>query len=91
MSMIASAVLPELGSDVVVNYYRQGRHHRVYTIRFTKLPRLEYLFRVCLPFDAYLKIASEVATITYLCQETTIPVTVVVAYIPGADNTLGFA
>jgi aminoglycoside phosphotransferase len=49
-----------------------------------------FILRVTLPVDPHLKTASEVATLSYVSNHTSIPVPEVIAYDPSAQNDLGF-
>ena len=50
----------------------------------------KYVFRISLPVDPQLKSSSEVATIQYLNECTTVPVTTVLHSSQSAKNALGF-
>jgi hypothetical protein len=54
------------------------------------IQHFKYVFRVSLPVDPRLKSSSEVATIQYLNECTTVPVTTVLHSSQSAKNALGF-
>lgn len=49
-----------------------------------------FTFRVVLPLAPKVRVLSEVATISFIQKNTTIPVPTVVAYDAGLNNELGF-
>jgi Phosphotransferase enzyme family len=55
-----------------------------------KVPSPSYIMRVALPVDPYFKTASEVATLKFLSQHTSIPVPSVIAYDTSPENKLEF-
>lgn len=64
---------------------------------FNKIYRLidangssDYIFRISLPVDPFFKTSSEVATIDFLQQHTSIPLPNIVAHDAFMDNELGF-
>ena len=49
----------------------------------------QYILRVTWPVEPFYKTASEVATLSYLREHTTIPVPGVIAHSSSAENELG--
>ncbi|KAL5315136.1 hypothetical protein ACEPPN_017787 [Leptodophora sp. 'Broadleaf-Isolate-01'] len=92
IAALASIAIFSLGKNPHIQFYRKGRHNKVYSISSAESnpEDFKYLFRVCKPYDSYLKISSEVATMTYLRQETTIPMPGIIAYDPLPENYLGY-
>jgi hypothetical protein len=92
IKIIASDTLPVLG-DVQVKLYAEGGFNKVYILLDGKNDHIkpQFLFRVNHPSDSYLRNASEAATITFIRQNTTIPVGEIVAYDPSPDNLLGYS
>ncbi|KAF2435293.1 hypothetical protein EJ08DRAFT_625709 [Tothia fuscella] len=78
--------------EAKVEFLDEGAFNRVYRIdALTKtIRRIKYVFRVSLPVDAQLKTSSEVATIQYLNECTSIPVSTVLDSSQDAKNTLKF-
>lgn len=76
-------------SAIRVNFFAQGTFNKTYE---AIIPNQEhrYLFRVTLPVDPFWKTESEVATLAFLRQKTTIPVPQVVAWSSTARNTIGY-
>jgi aminoglycoside phosphotransferase len=79
---------------LTVKFDAEGAFNKIYTI-FTSgdsgaESQLPYIFRVTLPVEPFYKTASEVATLTYIRQHTSIPVPRVVAFSSTAENELGF-
>lgn len=67
----------------------QGSFNKLYEV-FLPSKETQYLFRVSLPVDPFYKTESEVATIAYLRQHTTITVPSVIAWSSSADNIMGY-
>jgi aminoglycoside phosphotransferase len=77
-----------------VTFLAEGAFNKLYTIATSNggdvESRLPYVFRVTLPVEPFYKTASEVATISYIREHTSIPVPRIIAYSSTADNELGF-
>lgn len=80
--------IPE-ASLVSATFLGQGAFNKVYVITSSSLTQ-SYIFRVTLPVDPFYKTASEVATLSYIRNHTSIPVADVIAYSASADSQLGF-
>ncbi|KAB8271056.1 phosphotransferase enzyme family-domain-containing protein [Aspergillus minisclerotigenes] len=98
ISTIASIALAALSAQhihagdvpsITVNFFAQGSFNKNYEI---VIPNQEqkFLFRVTLPVDPFFKTESEVATLAFLRQKTSIPVPEVVAWSSTSDNALGY-
>lgn len=72
-----------------VRFFSQGRFNKTYELYFP-CEEKKYLLRVTLPMDPFFKTESEVATIEFVRQKTTIPVTRVVAWNSFSNNVLGY-
>lgn len=73
---------------LVVSLFAHGAFDELYLISYTG-HHTEYLVRVSVPVEPYLKTESEVATLASLRTRTTIPVPRVVAWDSNCDNELG--
>ncbi|KAF2864364.1 kinase-like protein [Piedraia hortae CBS 480.64] len=78
------AVGPE---NTQVSFYAQGGFNRLFEI---VAGNKTYLMRVSLPVDPYWKTSSEVATLSWVEKNTTMPVPHVVAYNSNRKNAIGF-
>ena len=80
--------------SLTATFLAQGAFNRVYTIATSDgdgvVSQLPYVFRVTLPVEPFYKTASEVATLSYIREHTSIPVPRVIAHSSTADNELGF-
>jgi Phosphotransferase enzyme family len=75
------------------DYYMQGAFNKIYLIRCPRSSANEqsFIFRVSLPVDPGFKVASDVATMTFVRTHTDAPVPRVLAFDPSQENELGFA
>ncbi|KAF2864361.1 hypothetical protein K470DRAFT_267219 [Piedraia hortae CBS 480.64] len=78
------AVGPE---NTQVSFYAQGGFNRLFEI---VAGNKTYLMRVSLPVDPYWKTSSEVATLSWVEKNTTMPVPHVVAYNSNRKTAIGF-
>ncbi|KAE8376630.1 phosphotransferase enzyme family-domain-containing protein [Aspergillus bertholletiae] len=76
-------------SSLAVNFFAQGAFNKHYEIVVPN-HKDKFLFRVTLPVDPFFKTESEVATLAFLRQKTSIPVPEVVAWSSTSDNALGY-
>ncbi|ODM24201.1 hypothetical protein SI65_02089 [Aspergillus cristatus] len=81
--------LPEGYTDINATFFAEGSFNKLYCITSPHLAQ-QYLMRVALPVEPFFKTESEVATLAYIRQYTTIPVPKVLAYCSSAKNELGF-
>lgn len=72
-----------------VQFFAQGGFNKIYEISHPVVGK-KYLLRVTLPVDPFFKTESEVATIEFLRQSTTIPLTRVIAWNSSSKNILGY-
>ena len=72
-----------------VTFFAEGGFNKLYRISFMGHDT-DYLLRVTLPIEPFYKTESEVATITYLRANTTIPVPRVFAWSSNSNNELTF-
>ena len=70
-------------------FFAEGLYNKLYLLSYPNHPQ-EFLFRVSLPIDPFSKIESEVATLRFVRENTTIPVAHVIAWESSADNELGY-
>ena len=78
-------------ADAKVQPFSQGGFHRLYSITSSNDPTApKYLMRVALPVDPFFKTESEVATIQYIREHSSLPVPKVVAFSSSSANPLGF-
>lgn len=61
-------------SALQVQFFAQGGFNKIYEFSLPDLDK-RYLLRVTLPVDPFFKTESEVATVEFLRQNTTIPIT----------------
>ncbi|KAL6860362.1 hypothetical protein ACO1O0_004389 [Amphichorda felina] len=86
---IVSSALVGKSDDVSVRFLADGAHHKIYEVTHPSHPR-PYLFRVAVPVDPCLKLESEMATLEFLRQRTTIPVPRPIVWSSTTDNKLGY-
>ncbi len=78
-----------LKAQLEVDFLADGSHHKVYNV--TLPGRLEPLiFRVAIPIDPVLKMQSEVASLRFLAERTSVPVPKCLAWGPAARTELGY-
>lgn len=77
-----------------VTFLAEGAFNKVYTIVTSDSggveSQLPYVFRATLPVEPFYKTASEVATLSYIREHTSVPVPRIIAHSSTADNELGF-
>ena len=77
-----------------IAFLAEGAFNKLYTIATSNCGDIEsqlpYVFRVTLPVEPSYKTASEVATLSYIREHTSVPVPRIIAHSPTADNELGF-
>lgn len=97
-SIIKSLALEHLGLElpdtlnsdrIEVHFFNQGAFNKLYSISCYGHPKT-YLLRVALPLVPYYKIESEAAVLSYIKDNTSIPVARVVGWDSSAANDLGF-
>lgn len=76
-------------SNATISAFAEGSFNRLYCVSSPQTTA-EYIMRVALPVDPFYKTESEVATMDYIRQHTSIPVPGVVAYSSNSSNELGF-
>ncbi|ETS84199.1 hypothetical protein PFICI_02224 [Pestalotiopsis fici W106-1] len=86
---IVASVLPEKEIDFSVQFLADGARHKVYDVSHSSWSKT-YLFRVAIPLDPRLKTESEMATLVFLGQRTTIPVPKPIAWSSSAEGKLGY-
>ncbi|KAL2146110.1 hypothetical protein VTI28DRAFT_5203 [Corynascus sepedonium] len=72
-----------------IRYFAKGTFNRLYSLTNPNWGRA-YLFRVSIPVEPFFKTESEIATMEYVRQHTTMPIPRVVAYSSSDDNELGY-
>lgn len=89
--MRLAAQLPAAFHDASpeVTFFAEGGFNKLYRISFMGHDT-DYLLRVALPIDPFYKTESEVATLTYLRANTTIPVPRVFGWDSNSNNELTF-
>ena len=96
--IIRSLALKHLASElpntadlnkIEVQFFVQGNLNKLYSILFPGHSK-RYLFRVALPLVPYYRIESEAAMLSYLKENTSIPVPRVIAWESSAATDLGF-
>ena len=79
--------------QVTVAFFAEGAFNKLYTITVSdggdSIGSPQYIFRATSPVEPFYKTASEVATLSYIREHTSIPVPQVVASSSRADNELG--
>lgn len=76
--------------DLSATPFSAGAFNKLYKITISDGNSPEYIFRVTSPIEPFYKTASEVATLSYLREHTSIPVPGVIAHSSTAENELGF-
>ncbi|CAH0042635.1 unnamed protein product [Clonostachys rhizophaga] len=92
ISEIAASVLGLPTDSLSVRFLDDGAYHKVYDISQTNISptSVAYLFRVAVAVDPVHKMESEMATLEFLRQKTTIPVPKPIAWNSSAANPLGY-
>ena len=94
ISVVMATAQPHLprGTPYTVSPFAAGAFNKLFLLSPDETDRNlpSFILRVALPVDPYLKTASEVATLSYLSNHTSIPVPKVIAYDASAENDLGF-
>lgn len=79
---------------VSVEWFEGGTFNILYTVDIPQpngaSPDREYMLRITLPVEPFYKTASEVATLSYLKEHTSIPVPRVIDHSSTAENELGY-
>jgi len=75
--------------DLVATFFAEGAFNKLYTITVSERLSSQYIFRVTSPVEPFYKTASEVATLSYTREYTSVPVPRVIAYCSNAKNELG--
>jgi len=82
------------GHCLTARFLTEGAFNKVYMIVTADIGGAEsqppYVFRVALPVEPFYKTASEVATLSYIREHTSIPVPRIIAHSSTAENELGF-
>jgi hypothetical protein len=88
---VAQPYLP-LGISYTASPFAAGAFNKLFLLSpdGTDHDLPSFILRVTLPVDPHLKTASEVATLSYVSNHTSITVPEVIAYDPSAQNDLGF-
>ena len=81
-------------SHLVATFFSEGAFNKLYTIAVSGGGNAgpgspEYVFRVTSPVEPFYKTASEVATLSYIREHTSVPVPRVIAHSSIAENELG--
>ena len=76
-------------NEIEVQFFAQGSLNKLYSISFPG-HNTSYLFRVALPLVPYYRIESEAAMLSYLKENTSIPVPRVIAWESSVAKDLGF-
>ena len=78
---------------LTVTIFSEGAFNKLYTIAVSNdgdsFGSPEYIFRATSPVEPFYKTASEVATLSYIRELTSVPVPRVIAYSSTAENELG--
>ena len=78
---------------LAVTFFSEGAFNKLYTIAVSdsngNLDYPRYIFRATSPVEPFYKTASEVATLSYIREHTTVPVPCVIAYSSTVENELG--
>ena len=81
------------GCDLAAAFFSEGAFNKLYTVAVSdggdSLGSPEYIFRATSPVEPFYKTASEVATLSYIREHTSIPVPRVIAHSFTAENELG--
>ena len=76
-----------------MNFFSEGAFNKLYAVAVSdndgNLGSPQYIFRATSPVEPFYKTASEVATLSYMREHTSVPVPRVIAYNSTAENELG--
>ncbi|KAK6220533.1 hypothetical protein LQW54_001978 [Pestalotiopsis sp. IQ-011] len=86
--IVASAV-PQEEDDFTVEFLAEGAHHKVYEASHPAWCTT-YIFRIALAVDPRLKVESEMATLLFLKQNTSIPAPKPIAWSSYVHEKLGY-
>ncbi|KAK2594951.1 hypothetical protein QQS21_007309 [Conoideocrella luteorostrata] len=86
---VVAAALHVQVQDLSVEFLAEGTHHKVYEIS-SALWSTFYIFRIAIPIFPFYKMESEMATLTFLRQNTQIPVAKPIAWDSSAKGPLGY-
>lgn len=76
-------------ADAEIKYFSAGTFNRLYSISSPDWTTT-YIFRISIPVEPFFKTESEVATMEYVRQHTSIPVPRVIAFCSSNANELGY-
>ena len=80
-------------SHLTVTFFAEGAFNKLYAIAVSdggdSIGPPQYIFRATTPVEPFYKTASEVATLSYIWEHTSIPVPQVIASSSTAENELG--
>jgi len=78
---------------LTVTFFSEGAFNKLYLVAFSgggdNLRSSEYIFRATSPVEPFYKTASEIATLSYIREHTSVPVPRVIAHGSTAENELG--
>lgn len=86
---IVASTLPQEEDDFTVEYLAEGAHHKVYEVSHPAWSKT-YIFRIALAVDPRLKVESEMATLLFLKQNTSIPAPKPIAFSSSVHEKLGY-
>ena len=87
VASVARSILNPTGGTLTVDFFAQGGFNKVYSV---ECGGKCYMMRVSLPVDPFHKTLSEVTTIRYLQEKTSIPVPKIITFDASRDNAIGF-
>ena len=77
------------GDYISATFFAEGAFNKLYAITVSNSGSPQYIFRATPPVEPFFKTASEVATLSYLLEHTSIPVPRIFAHSSTSDNELG--
>ncbi|EAQ86780.1 hypothetical protein CHGG_08033 [Chaetomium globosum CBS 148.51] len=76
-------------ANAEIQYFAKGTFNRLYSLTHASWEK-SYIFRVSIPVEPFFKTESEIATMEYVRQHTTMPIPRVIAFSSSDANELGY-
>lgn len=86
---IVASALSQEEDDFTVDFITEGAHHKVYKVSHSAWSTT-YIFRIAIAVDPRLKVESEMATLLFIKQNTSIPAPKPIAWSSSVHEKLGY-
>lgn len=86
---IVASALPQEEDDFTVDFLTEGAYHKVYEVSHSAWSTA-YIFRIAVAVDPHLKVESEMATLLFINQSTSIPAPKPIAWSSSVHEELGY-